>query len=271
MTDRDAMLAAVAASPADDTPRLVFADWLDEHGEEAYASFVRKQVELARLSPRIRVLASSYTKSLDPRENRLRVEGSGCIRSEYAHLFRWEADVQIDKGTVERGLRVLSCTTDNRLGNRYRTVNFEAGENYGEPDPESEQFVELWAETDTLLRRLGSLAAGLPEGISCSWIWRGAPHRVSATYGAWAKNAGEVLDRYPVQQLDLEGTLDTGEVLNAAAEIWPALSIGAVVLEPDHSSRAELGEVGSRAGWSRFWREVGPPRIRRIPPPTMRQ
>lgn len=31
MSDRDALLAAIAASPADDTPRLVFADWLDEH------------------------------------------------------------------------------------------------------------------------------------------------------------------------------------------------------------------------------------------------
>jgi uncharacterized protein (TIGR02996 family) len=35
MTDRDALIAAIAADPADDLPRLVFADWLEEHGDPA--------------------------------------------------------------------------------------------------------------------------------------------------------------------------------------------------------------------------------------------
>lgn len=33
MTDHDAMLAAVAAAPDEDTPRLVYADWLDDHAD----------------------------------------------------------------------------------------------------------------------------------------------------------------------------------------------------------------------------------------------
>ena len=32
MTDLDALLAAVIDCPEDDTPRLVLADWLDDHG-----------------------------------------------------------------------------------------------------------------------------------------------------------------------------------------------------------------------------------------------
>lgn len=44
MTDGDALLAAVLAAPGDDTPRLVFADWLDEHGRAAKAAFIRGQV-----------------------------------------------------------------------------------------------------------------------------------------------------------------------------------------------------------------------------------
>ena len=48
MSDRDALLAAVFARPADDAPRLVYADWLDEHGEPAQAAFIRAQIELAR-------------------------------------------------------------------------------------------------------------------------------------------------------------------------------------------------------------------------------
>ena len=48
MTERDALLAAVCEQPDDDTPRLVFADWLQEHGEEERAEFIRLQIELAR-------------------------------------------------------------------------------------------------------------------------------------------------------------------------------------------------------------------------------
>ena len=47
MDDREALTRAVAADPDDDLPRLVFADWLDEHGEADFAAFVRAQVELA--------------------------------------------------------------------------------------------------------------------------------------------------------------------------------------------------------------------------------
>jgi uncharacterized protein (TIGR02996 family) len=48
--DERALLAAVAASPADDAPRLVYADWLDEYGRPVRAEFVRIQIEIARLA-----------------------------------------------------------------------------------------------------------------------------------------------------------------------------------------------------------------------------
>jgi uncharacterized protein (TIGR02996 family) len=46
---RDDFLRAVLAAPDDDTPRLAFADWLDEHGEPERAEFIRVQCRLARL------------------------------------------------------------------------------------------------------------------------------------------------------------------------------------------------------------------------------
>ena len=46
MNDRDAFLAAIIEAPDDDTPRLVFADWLDDHGEADRAEFVRVQCRL---------------------------------------------------------------------------------------------------------------------------------------------------------------------------------------------------------------------------------
>jgi uncharacterized protein (TIGR02996 family) len=44
MTDGGALLAAVLEHPGDDTPRLVYADWLDDHGRERRAAFVRREV-----------------------------------------------------------------------------------------------------------------------------------------------------------------------------------------------------------------------------------
>jgi uncharacterized protein (TIGR02996 family) len=49
VTERDALTAAVLADPAADLPRLVFADWCDDHGEPDRAEFVRVQVALAHL------------------------------------------------------------------------------------------------------------------------------------------------------------------------------------------------------------------------------
>src|SRR3954447_18033797 len=48
MTDGTALLAAIRAAPDDDAPRLIYADWLDEHGQPERAEFIRVQCELAR-------------------------------------------------------------------------------------------------------------------------------------------------------------------------------------------------------------------------------
>lgn len=50
-SDRSNLLAAIRANPADDTPRLVFADWLDEHGDEGNrprAEFILAQIDASR-------------------------------------------------------------------------------------------------------------------------------------------------------------------------------------------------------------------------------
>jgi len=51
MNQDDAFRQAIIEKPDDDTPRLVYADWLDEHGESARAEFIRVQCQLARLPP----------------------------------------------------------------------------------------------------------------------------------------------------------------------------------------------------------------------------
>jgi uncharacterized protein (TIGR02996 family) len=49
VTERDVALAEIIANPDDDGPRLLFADWLEDHGEGRRAEFIRVQCELAKL------------------------------------------------------------------------------------------------------------------------------------------------------------------------------------------------------------------------------
>jgi uncharacterized protein (TIGR02996 family) len=61
MSDQRALLAAICAHPDEDTPRLAYADWLDEHAGamprakresvRMRAELIRVQCELARMSP----------------------------------------------------------------------------------------------------------------------------------------------------------------------------------------------------------------------------
>jgi uncharacterized protein (TIGR02996 family) len=46
MTDRDALYRAILISPTDDAPRLVYADWLDEHGDPDWAALIRAMIRL---------------------------------------------------------------------------------------------------------------------------------------------------------------------------------------------------------------------------------
>lgn len=51
LEDREALLRAIFQSPEDDIPRLVYADWLEEHGWNEHADLIRLQCSLARRQP----------------------------------------------------------------------------------------------------------------------------------------------------------------------------------------------------------------------------
>jgi uncharacterized protein (TIGR02996 family) len=71
VSDDDTFLRAIAERPADDAPRLVYADWLDERGDPR-SRFLRVQWELGRpvkASARFRELCESeqeLARQLDP-------------------------------------------------------------------------------------------------------------------------------------------------------------------------------------------------------------
>ena len=47
LDERESLVLAIFAQPDDDLPRLVYADWLEEHGEANFAEIIRVQCALA--------------------------------------------------------------------------------------------------------------------------------------------------------------------------------------------------------------------------------
>ncbi len=99
MTDDAAFLAAITDRPDDDLPRLVYADYLDEHGDPARAEFIRLQCELAEL----------------PRTD----ERFPALREREAELFaanrkRWELP-NIGRQLFRRGFVEVVDTTADRF------------------------------------------------------------------------------------------------------------------------------------------------------------
>lgn len=49
MTHEEAFIQAIREAPADDAPRLIYADWLEEHGQADRAEFIRVQCHYAQM------------------------------------------------------------------------------------------------------------------------------------------------------------------------------------------------------------------------------
>ena len=94
MSDEKALLAAIWEHPHEDAPRLMYADWLEEHGgesETARAELVRTQVELARLDgddPRYDGLEARATELLSTWEKRWwKAMPAGAKRGRFSRGF----------------------------------------------------------------------------------------------------------------------------------------------------------------------------------------
>jgi uncharacterized protein (TIGR02996 family) len=90
----EGFLAAIRDTPNDDLPRLIMADWFEEHGDAERAEFIRLQVERARVERPLCELGG-----FTPRPTRRELELLA------GHQQRWIGDVPSDFNTVwERGL-----------------------------------------------------------------------------------------------------------------------------------------------------------------------
>src|SRR5262249_40829470 len=80
MITEPGFLRAIASQPDDDAPRLIYADWLEEHNEPERAEVIRAQVELAR------------SKADSPHRRRLAFRAGELLR---LHEERWVGPLRI--------------------------------------------------------------------------------------------------------------------------------------------------------------------------------
>jgi uncharacterized protein (TIGR02996 family) len=88
MTPDNAFLAAIIESPDDDSLRLIYADWLDDHGQPERAEFLRVQVELEphRFQidrPRVRELLTREAELLHRHEDAWLGPAALALRAEW--------------------------------------------------------------------------------------------------------------------------------------------------------------------------------------------
>ncbi len=93
MSSDEAFLRDICEHPDDEAPRLVYADWLEEHGNEARAEFIRVECEL------------EHTEEYSPRWRQLSARQLALIRAhkkEWVAPFRgWTYSARFRRGFVE--------------------------------------------------------------------------------------------------------------------------------------------------------------------------
>jgi len=153
MTDGDALYRAIVARPEDDTPRLVYADWLEENGHEEEAEFIRLECRLEASTPdlpeytelterceELRLWLQTYA----PKKLRLPKRSLGrldlSIGSSWWELtsrgFPWMLNVsQIELRLGAKGVRRLATVIEKAftiLPTRFLVVDFPAIEDLAE-------------------------------------------------------------------------------------------------------------------------------------------
>lgn len=134
MTDHAAFLSAILADPADDTPRLIYAGWLEEMGWGDRAEFIRVQCELAKHGGRgiHGTLSHEEWQALRRRERELLIPNWHNWSGRFAtYLVNFNEG---DKGAIgvrfARGLLAeVQCTLQAWMGGK---CNCENGERWGQ-------------------------------------------------------------------------------------------------------------------------------------------
>jgi uncharacterized protein (TIGR02996 family) len=170
-TDEDALLAAIAAAPRDDAPRLVYADWLQDHLQDAKADYVRAVVALLhdpadeaaveRCTALSQELDAGWRRQVGGRFEVV-VEGSGAmafLAHMFVALFKLPFREPIDLFQPGQPVRLQTGLTREDAERVARPFGAILPEQNADHDPAFRVFVRAMADDTTL-----SLFAPPPPG-----------------------------------------------------------------------------------------------------------
>ena len=246
MSDEAALLKAITANAGDDTPRLVYADWLDEHDAPIQAEYIRTQCRLASCS----AADPDYPDVLE-RSAELAAQFAFALKLATPPLppgFKHE-------GELRRGFLDTAAT--------------EWSPNWGDYEvaPPTDEQLELVCSglgalvatttvrhlalhamsTDALARVLAEPAAQALTGLTLNW-----PEYHTASRDALIPTLGRSKVVKNLERLELLGAATVTDLaaLNAGPDRLRALALSPV------QGRAEDVPALARAGWFRGLREV---------------
>lgn len=183
-----AFLRDVVENPDDDAPRLIFADWLDEHGDAERAEFIRLQIELEKLPAH-----SRRAWQIRKRERELEQQHSQAWRGRLAEIT---SETKFRRGFVE----------EVKLG--VRQLMDHGGELFA-----------LAPVRRVHLLRLTHSSIGVSELAASGLLrrLRGLSLRGSGVGSAISHDLIARLDSEALEELDLTGTLAGAATLAALA------------------------------------------------------
>jgi uncharacterized protein (TIGR02996 family) len=185
VSDREALLAAIRANPDDDTPRLMFADWLDEHEPDA-----------------------------KPRKGK--GKAGSPAPSSWAALIR--AECEFEQLRNDGAATAVFDHLDEEDPQTFDSVRWERAL------PEMQRRLELFRLIPALRRRSEKTrTAGHPSALpGAAWsdvTHRGFPYQVGVVDGdAWVERLPELMRFCPRVRIDL----DSSDPLTRADELVAA-------------------------------------------------
>lgn len=214
-TDGEALLRAICAAPAEDTPRLVYADWCDENGQPERAEFIRVQIALSHLPAPCVVRPEGIT--IDPpgesHTAEISVPFSEAVALENGSVIDITLQ-QVDGAKLEiRGALVLNIRLA-MLGTRPSTVQVQIDRDH---DPNREKREQLYKREREFLtpsindspgqnwpKWAGGKCSPLLHRVASSWRWdRGFIHQLYCEAPRWILGGDAIRAEYPITRVRL--------------------------------------------------------------------
>jgi uncharacterized protein (TIGR02996 family) len=210
--DGDALFRAICEQPWEDTPRLVYADWLEENGQPERAEFIRLQIALEAINRNKRFgtpqqeRADALELKWDPTERQVKLKVAKKPRTS------WSADLPKGEGLVwstwyVRGFRHVVTFSSMKPVLKHAEAVFAAAP----------------VENVTIKRLQPAQVAAL---LALPWIERLSALHLSGNVGAEGMETLARSDRLRrLEWLDLSGAqmTDAGLTVLAAATNLPNL------------------------------------------------